>query len=172
MSRERSSFRVCRRRRNLLAIAGLHRGDPARSSLSAGQTVPCVAASRLAGLLDSLFLAALFYFLAVFLRPPLFLAIFFLADLILPVFLLAAFLLLLNFFVLDDDLSPADFSIAKSLRDAPVSIARLSQPAMAPRPLQVSPVLGLRYFGATLRPRIAEKRRLVPALTCSPIRES
>ena len=132
--------------------------------------MPCEAASRLAGLLDTLPLAALFLtalFLAVFLPAALFLVTLFFADLFLPVFLLAAFLLLLNF-----ALDPADFSIAKSLRDAPASIARLSQPAMAPRPLQVSPVLGLRYFGATLRPRIADKRRLVPALTCSPIRES
>src|SRR5882757_7519145 len=44
------------------------------------------------------------------------------------------------------------FAIKKSSRFLPALISRASHPAVPPLPLQVSPVLGCRYFGATFVP--------------------
>jgi len=44
------------------------------------------------------------------------------------------------------------FAIRKSSRFLPALISRANQPAVPPLPLQVSPVFGWRYFGATFVP--------------------
>src|ERR1700693_1547129 len=50
----------------------------------------------------------------------------------------------------------------KSSRFVPALTAAASHPAIAPLPDQVSPVLGLRYFGATFRPAKALPRGFGP----------
>src|ERR1700716_1587625 len=56
-------------------------------------------------------------------------------------------------------LRPANFSIAKLSSVLPALSLATSQRGRAPRPAQVSPVAGSRYFGATFRPFIFDTRR-------------
>src|SRR4051794_24506509 len=66
----------------------------------------------------------------------------------------------------------AGLEIRKSSFFLPALISRASQPAVPPLPLQVSPVFGCRYFGATLVPFIEPALRLVTTPSPPPISAS